>query len=343
MKDVALKAGVSVQTVSAVINGKPGITAETRERVTQVIQQLSYRPYSIARSLRTRRTRTIALVVSDIANPSFSTMASAAEDRAHAAGYSVVVYNTHDDTQREASYMRTAIERWVDGVLFVSAEDHMTSLQTLQSAQIPAVAIDRIPENYTGASVTLDNIKAGRMAAEHLLQLGHVRIAHISGPRKLRLARERYKGFREVIKDWGFNPDIYPVGEGSWGCQDGYREMQRLLTQRPGPTALFASNDRMAIGAIQAAHQAGLHVPDDLSVIGLDDIELAQFMVPPLTTVRQSFDDLASHGMCLLFAMLEGKDIDRYQIVIEPTLVERHSTTSATKLLNFVTSVSSNS
>jgi DNA-binding LacI/PurR family transcriptional regulator len=326
MKSVATAAGVSVQTVSAVVNNKPGISAHTRERVMRSIEKLGYRPYSIARSLRTRRTRTIALVVSDLANPSFSTIASSVEDYAHSTNYSVVVYNTHDDIEREARYMSTAIERWVDGVLFVSAEDQMTSMVTLQNARIPSIAIDRIPEHYTGASVTLDNVKAGRIAAEHLLQLGHQRIAHISGPLKLRLARERYKGFREAMESRGLNPDIYPAGEGNWDCKDGFRAMQGLLAHKPTLTALFAANDRMAIGAIQAAYQAGLKVPNDISVVGLDDIELARFQVPPLTTVRQSFEELAIQGVRLLLAMLEGKEVDQYRIVIEPTLVQRCST-----------------
>ena len=330
MKSVAARAGVSVQTVSAVINNKPGITAKTRQRVMLAVQQLGYRPYSVARSLRTRRTRTIALVVSDIANPSFSTMASAAEDNAHSSGYSVVVYNTHDDITREANYMHTAIERWVDGVLFVSAEDQMTSLHTLRAAGIPSVAIDRIPENYTGASVTLDNVKAGCIAAEHLLRLGHRRIAHISGPLKLRLARERLRGFRETIACQGLDPDMYPPGQGDWECMAGFLAMQQLLAQTPPPTALFAANDRMAIGAMQAAYQAGLRVPQDLSIVGLDDIEVAAFQIPPLTTVRQSFAELATRGVQLLLDLLAGKEVSDSEkhVVIEPTLIERQSTTS---------------
>jgi len=329
MKRVAEQAGVSVQTVSAVINDKPGITRETRERVLAAIEHLGYRPFSIARSLRTGRTRTIALVVSDIANPSFATIASVAEDHAHSFGYSVVVYNTHDDIQREASYMRTAIERWVDGVLFVSAEDQMNSLHTLEAAGIPAVAIDRIPENYEGPSVTLDNVRAGQMAARHLLDLGHRRIAHIAGPLKLRLARERLSGFRATLDLYGPAIPPYPVYEGDWTCRSGYAAMKRLLDAPTRPTAVFAANDRMAIGAMQAAQQAGLRVPDDISLIGLDDIEVSAFQNPPLTTVRQSFADLATTGVRLLQDILDGKADGCRQIVIEPALVCRESTSVA--------------
>ncbi len=173
MKDVAREAGVSVQTVSAVVNDKPGITDGTRRRVLDTIKTLGYRPYTVARSLRTRKTRTISLIISDIANPSFATIASVAEEYAHRHGYSLVVYNTHDDVEREGRYLQTAIDRWIDGILFVAAQDRMDGLNDLQAAGIPTVAIDRIPEGYCGPSVSLNNVKAGRLAVEHLIGLGH--------------------------------------------------------------------------------------------------------------------------------------------------------------------------
>jgi LacI family transcriptional regulator len=156
MKDVAELVGVSIQTVSAVINNKPGITEETRDRVLEAVRQLGYRPYSVARSLRTGQTRTLALIVSDLSNPSFGTMASAAEDYAHRFGYSLTVHNTHDDVEREANYIESLTQRWIDGVMYVSAEDELSSQTALEQAGIPSVAIDRIPEGYDGPSVTLN-------------------------------------------------------------------------------------------------------------------------------------------------------------------------------------------
>jgi DNA-binding LacI/PurR family transcriptional regulator len=328
MKDVAERAGVSAQTVSAVINGDGRISAETSERVRAAIKALGYRPYSVARSLRTRRTKTIALVVSDIANPVFATMASTAEDHAHRHGYSMVVYNTRDDSEREANYIRTATDRWVDGVLFVATQDRVTSLDTLQSVGIPAVAIDRIPQDYTGPAVTLDNVAAGRMAAEHLLGLGHVHIAHVAGPLALRLARERLEGFRTVIESSHHPCTLYIANAKDWECESGYLAMQTLLQQAPDLTAVFAANDRMAIGAMQAAHQAGRRIPDDISFIGLDDIEVAAYQIPPLTTIRQSFSHMAQMGVQRLLDILAGKEVEPVQIVIPPVLVERASTVS---------------
>jgi DNA-binding LacI/PurR family transcriptional regulator len=324
MKDVAELAGVSLQTVSAVVNEKQGITLETRKRVLHAVEELGYRPFSIARSLRTRRTRTIALVISDIANPSFATMASAAERYTDSLGYSLVLYNTHDDAEREASYIAVASERWVDGVLLVAAQDRVEGIKALDLAGIPSVAIDRIPQSYTGPSVTLDNLAAGRLAAEHLLDLGHTMLAHISGPLSLRLARERQEGFRAAVERRGLSPCFYV--EGSWECDDGYRAMQTILASDTRPTAIFAANDRMAIGAARALVETGLCVPQDVSVVGLDNIEISAFQNPPLTTIQQSFEDLATSALQLLFEMMADREPARPQLVLQPRLIVRAST-----------------
>ena len=326
MKDVAQRADVSIQTVSAVINDKPGITRETRARVLAAVQELGYRPYSIARSLRTGQTHTIALFVPDIANPSFSTIAGAAEDYAHTFGYSLIVYNTRDDLERETSYIQAVTQRWIDGVLFVAAGDRMSGLDALAQAHIPAVAIDRIPEGYGGPSVTLDNVRAARVATDHLLDLGHTAIAHISGPQHLRLARERRAGWQQALAARGLAPGPCAGGDGSWECASGYRAMQAMLMCPELPTAVFAASDRMAIGAMRSIHEAGLRVPDDISVIGLDDIEMAAFQCPPLTTVGQSFTNLAVQAVQLLLLFLAGAEVAAPQIVMAPELVIRQST-----------------
>jgi len=324
MKDVAELVGVSIQTVSAVMNDKPGITGETRDRVLAAVKQLGYHPYSVARSLRTGQTRTLALIVSDLSNPSFGTMASAAEDYAHRFGYNLTVHNTHDDVTREASYIQSLSQRWIDGVLYVSAEDELSSQTALEQAGIPSVAVDRIPETYVGPSVTLDNTKAGTIAAQHLIDLGHHHLAHISGPYRLRVARERIRGFEQALAHHGLDPAGRE--EGNWTCDSGYAAMKRILEHEPHPTALFAANDRMAIGAMQAIQEAGLRVPGDISVVGLDDIEVAAYQNPPLTTVRQSFVELATLAVRLLLALIEKDQPAETQLVIEPELIERQST-----------------
>ncbi len=325
MKAVASLAGVSIQTVSAVVNAKPGITPETRARVQDAVRALAYRPYSVARSLRTGQTHTLSLIVPDIANPAFSMLASAVEDYAHSSGYSVILYNTHDDAGREASYVQAISQRWIDGVLFVSTGDHTAGLDALSLAGIPTVAIDRIPEAYAGAWVALDNIQAGQMAAEHLLALGHTRLAHISGPGKLQLVHERELGFSQAVKARGLAPLVYASAE-SWACESGYKVMQAILASAKPPTAVFAASDRIAIGAMLAVYEAGLKVPGDISILGLDDIELAAFQNPPLTTIRQSFALLGTLSVQLLLSILGGRETEHKQLKLEPALVVRCST-----------------
>jgi LacI family transcriptional regulator len=332
MKEVARIANVSTQTVSAVINEKPGITEETRLRVMAIVQELDYRPYRVAQSLRTRQTKTIALLISNISNPVFATIASAAEDFAYQAGYSLVVYNTHDDVEREARYLRIASESWVEGLIFVAAQDNIERINALESAGIPAVAIDRLPESYTGPFVTLDNREAGRMAAQHLLELGHKEIAHISGPLRLRLARERLEGFCNTLEEAGLSLAAVVGGDGNWECQDGYSAMQELLARDTLPTGVFCANDRIAIGAIRAIIEAGLRVPEDISVMGLDDLEVAPYQNPPLTTVRQSLATLATRAVQLLLEVMAEHEPVETQVVLAPTLVVRQSTANPRSL-----------
>ena len=326
MKDVAEMVGVSKQTVSAVINNKPGITRETRDRVLATIEELDYRPDSIARSLATGRTYTIAFIVSDVSAPFIGTLAVAAEDYAYSCGYSLALYNTHDDMEREAAYFTAAVQRGVDGVLFISATDQNTGLDTLQATGIPSVAIDRVPVPYGGPSVTLDNLETGRLAAEHLLSLGHSRIAHISGPQTVLMPRERLQGFQQMLEAQGALSRLHADTVENWDYQAGYDAMQRVLANGPSPTAVFADGDALAIGAMCAIREAGLRVPEDVSMVGVDDLDVAAFQNPPLTTIRQSITELAVLGLQLLFDILDGNEPKQTNIVMEPILVVRLST-----------------
>lgn len=326
MKDVAEAAAVSIQTVSAVVNNKPGISQATSARVLTAIQNLGYRPFSIARSLRTRQTHTIALFVSDIAAPPLAAMASAIENEAYARGYSLVVYNTHNDIERERNYMLKVIDHWVDGVIIIAIDEHETSLKALKEAQIPVVAVDRVPEDSDIYSVSLNNYRVGKLAAEHLLGLGHTTLAVISGPLRLALGRDRKKGFIDECLRSGATV-IAGEYAGDWHTRSGYSAMRQILEQRPLPTAIFASSDLMAIGAIHAINEAGLRVPGDISIVGVDNIEQAEFTVPPLTTILQPLDRIGEQGVRLLLELVDGQQPEDLHVVIEPTLLARNSTT----------------
>ncbi len=325
MQDVANLSSVSKQTVSAVINGKPGITEETRVRVLAAIEQINYRMDLTARSLRTGRTHTVALLITDISSPVLSTMASAAEERLYAQNYNLVLYNTHDDLERERFYVDSILQRSVDGVLFVSAWDESTALAKLQAAGIPIVVVDRVPQNYAGPAIVLDNMLAGRLAAQHLLALGHQRMAHIGGPAEVHIARERLNGFQSTLAEHGIDSLTVERAD-DWHVESGCAAMQRLLACNAGFTAVLCAGDLLAIGAMHALRSAGCAIPTDVSIMGIDDIELAAYLWPPLTTISQSISQMAVLGVDMLLAQLAGTPPEPPRVQITPELVVRQST-----------------
>ncbi len=327
MQDVADMLHVSKQTVSAVINNKPGITAETRTRVLEAIAQVNYRMDLRARSLRTGRTYTVALVITDVASPMFSKMAIAAEERLYAEHYSLVLYNTHDDLERERFCIDSILQRSVDGVMFVSTSDDSTSLEMLDAAGIPSVVIDRVPKSYVGAAVVLNNHAAGRIAAAHLIGLGHSKLAYIGGPANVHIARERLGGFSAEAEDAGVAlPAEAILHAENWHVESGYAAMNLLLKRKRPFTAVFCAGDLLAFGAMHALAEHCTKVPDDISVMGLDDIDLGAYFTPPLTTISQSITSMATLGVKLLLDDLAGRPRESNRIVIEPTLVARAST-----------------
>lgn len=331
MQDVANLVGVSKQTVSAVINHKPGITEETSARVRAAIEQLGYRIDHTARSLRTGRTHTIALLITDVSSPFLSMIAGVAEDYAYAAQYTLMLFNTRDDPEREVAYANSVIERSVDGVLFISAHSENIAVEHLTEAGVPTVAIDRVPKNYTGPSVTFNNRAAGRMAAEHLLGLGHIRMAHIAGPEFAKISDERLAGFQEVLHENGIRAPLVERAEGGWGIQDGYEAMLRLLARSQDFTAVFAAGDQLAIGVKRGLRDYSLDIPGDVSLISIDDIDLAPYVDPPLTTISQSIPEMARQGVTLLLDLIKMKRPVNDKIVIEPRLVLRKSTAAPRK------------
>ncbi|MBZ0286043.1 MAG: substrate-binding domain-containing protein, partial [Anaerolineae bacterium] len=190
----------------------------------------------------------------------------------------------------------------------------------------PYVALDRIPEHYDGPSITIDNVLASRMGTEYLLSLGHTRVAHINGPLRLRLARERLKGYQDSMQERGLPVAFFGNESSNWRHQDGYEAMMRILAQPTLPTAIIAANDGMGIGAMRAIFDAGLRVPDDISLVGVDDLPTAAYCVPSLTTICQPFEEIGTLGIRMLLNLLEKKPIEQTSITLEPTLIVRNST-----------------
>lgn len=326
MADVAREAGVSTMTVSRVVNDKGEISPATRQRVLRIIDELDYRPSAIARGLATQRTGTLGLVVPDIANPFFSDLARGAEDKAYAAGYSIFLCNTKEDPQREVSTLESLAEKRVDGLLVCSSRLEDGLLRSAL-AHHPAVVLvnRRLPDFEAAGLVRVDDVAGGRLATEHLLRSGHRAVGFLAGPPASSSGRLRVEGYRAAL-----DAASLPYKEGQVRhCSsdvDGGRECAReLLVGKPELTALFCYNDLVAVGALQACADLGRRVPDDVAIVGFDDIFLASLVTPPLTTCRTPRYDLGVQAMEVLQERINGCAEGCEDIVFQPELVVRAS------------------
>lgn len=328
MREVAQLAGVSIQTVSHVVNQTGSISSVTRDRVLQAIETLNYRRNPIARSMRTRETRLIGLLVLDITNPVLSIIASTVEAVAYDREYSVLLYNVRHDPQRERQSLETFAERLVDGVIIVNAMDREQTFTWLEAGTIPTVLVDCL-STATLPSVAVDNVYGAYLATQHLIELGHRRVAHLAGALTLEVARQRVRGYEQAMAEHGLMEHIRVISPVNyrWDYQSGYLSMQSILQQPERPTAIFAAGDQMAIGAYRALAEAGLRVPQDMSVVGFDDIEASSYTIPPLTTIRQPLEDIATNAFELLLNLLDPKKPPQTtQVILPPELIVRKST-----------------
>jgi DNA-binding LacI/PurR family transcriptional regulator len=325
MRDVARHAGVSIQTVSCVINETGNISADTRSRVLQSIEELNYRRNPIARSMRTQQTRMIALVVMDITNPVLSVIASTIEADAYAQDYSVLLYNTGIDPTREQIYLDEIGDRRADGVIIINAIERANAAQLID-AQVPTVLIDCAVPNSLLPTVSVDNVQGAYLATDYLVKLGHHRIAHIGGSSGVQIARQRELAYLKALADAGLSyRRSFPSPTIQWGYANGYRAMHELLQENERPTAVFAASDELAIGAYRALAEAGLRIPDDISIVGFDNIEAAAYTNPPLTTVHQPFPELGHRALSLLLDMLDGTNPRPGNVVLPAELIVRQS------------------
>jgi LacI family transcriptional regulator len=326
LRDVAAHAGVSVTTVSNVVRNWPYISAELRHRVQDSIDTLGYSPHIVAQGLRTGQTQAIAFIVPDLSNPYFAEIVAAAEDAAQAHGYTLLVFNTHEDPVREAECIQKAARRWADGLLIAQSASTSESSTPWDNVHIPVIAVDRIPESGTHPACAVDNLLVGSTATEHLFSLGHRKIAHIAGPQAVRPALDRCLGYRKTLNEHQLPYSQIVYSGATWGPNDGYRCMTALLDGDDPPTAVFASNDRVAIGALHAISERGLRVPRDISLIGVDDIEISVHLNPPLTTMRQPLDQLANIAVEMLLQVIREETLELSLRLLEPELIVRGST-----------------
>jgi len=329
MKDVAARAGVSLGTVSNVLNRPDRVSASTRHRVESAITALGFVRNESARQLRSGRSRTLAYVVLDAANPFFTDVAAGVQRSADGAGLATYLCDCGDDPARQARYLELLAEQRVQGVLITPVDSTDPRLEQLPRQGTPVVVVDR-GTGPAHCSVAVDDVAGGTMAAGHLLDQGHERIAVVGGPVALKQVADRIAGARSALEHAGRAPDDLVVVETSGlTVAEGRRAGERLagLPTRRRPTGVFCANDLLALGLLQRSIHLGLRVPDDLAIVGYDDIEFAEAAAVPLTSVAQPRDLLGRTAVELLLAEVEaGTDHEHRQVVFTPELVVRSST-----------------
>lgn len=327
--EIARRANVSTATVSRTINQSGPVKAATARKVWRVVSELNYYPNSHARALVSGRSRLLGLIVSDITNPFFSELIRSFHATAAQQQYDLLITSTDYQTTRMTATLRRMLERKVDGVALMTSEMDMALIRELARRGVPIVFMDVGQMGPRMSHVLIDYGNGVIQAVDHVVDLGHKHIAFISGPLDLHSARTRRQAFLDGIRRRGLVPDKKLMREGTHTAEGGYREMAALLRLAKRPTAVVASNDWTAIGALHAIHAAGLRVPDDISVVGFDDIPLVSYTTPALTTVRMSASDVGGTAVDALFRLINGErhEGDVYQI---PTrLIVRESTTRA--------------
>jgi len=286
MRDVARLAGVSITTVSKVINGRAGISAEVRQRVDDSVATLDYHPNEVARGLKVNRTFTIGIVLPDVSNVFFNEILSGVETEARREGFSVLLCDSHEDPAQEQDLLTVLIRRRVDGILLASAQATLDESR-LAGRRPPIVCFDRLPVGFKGKAVVVDNTLAGYDGARHLIALGHREIAIIAGPETILTGAARVDGFRKALQEAGLPlPDEY-VRPGDFSMEGGYRAGLEILKVPNRPTAILVCNNRMTLGLIRALRDLDLKCPADVSVIGFDDFEWSDLFSPALTTIVQ--------------------------------------------------------
>jgi LacI family transcriptional regulator len=326
MTDVAREADVSLMTVSRVVNNKEGISELTRARVQEIVDRLGYRPSDIARGLATQRTGTLGLVVPDSANPFFSEVARGVEHLAYANGYNVFLCNTDEDLQRELAILRSLEEKRVDGVIMCSPRLDDATLREELTYHEAVVLINRALDDSNGICTLVINDEAGgQVATQHLLEAGHRQIGFIAGPELSYSGRQRAKGYRLALEQAGLVHDDNLVRHCTPMVDCGKESALDLLSHNPEITALFCYNDLVAVGALQASIELERNVPDDLAIVGFDDIPLALLVTPPLTTCHVPRYELGSRAMIMLLDYINGDPVEAQHARIQTKLVIRAS------------------
>lgn len=329
IKDIARLSGVSPTTVSKVMNSKDDDIGEaTKQRVKEIISEHGYTPNIVARSMVTKKTNTIGIVIPDIRNPFFPELIRGAEDTAHDLGYNLIICNTDDDADKEKIYLDILKKKMVDGIIFTASSSQ--SFHQTNGFEMPTVVVDRdIKTRNIIGRIIVDNIKGGYLAAEHLLERGCRKIGFISGVRTSLPSLERFIGYKRALENNGITDYEEICRFKSFKSEFGYTAAKELLEDHPDIDGLFCASDLIAIGAIQAAVEKGMRIPEDIKIVGFDDIYISKYLNPPLTTIRQPVYQIGEIAAKMLIESFKSKrhyqDEENFE-VLDTQLIIRKST-----------------
>ncbi len=329
IKDVASKAGVSISTVSHVLNKTRFVAEATQEKVYAAIKELNYAPSAVARSLKVNATRTIGMLVTTSANPFFAEVVRGVEETCAAKGYTLILCNSLGDVQRQHDSFRMLVEKRVDGIVVMCSEDATELYEQLSThPELPQVVMEW-GDTRGDVYPIQDNAElGGYLATRHLIDKGHRKLGCITSPMDKRTSQERMAGFRQALAEAGLKENPAWIIEGDFEPEGGHGAMTQLLAQQDRPTGLFVFSDMMALGAICAANSQGVRVPDELSIVGYDDVPMAQFFSPPLTTIHQPKFRLGQAAAQILLAKVAKQTPASASLVVHPELIERGSVKS---------------
>ncbi len=328
IKDLAREAGVSYATVSRALNDHPEVSDETKKRIMKIALEMGYQPNAIAQGLVKKETKTVGLIIPDITNPFFPEVARGIEDAAVEAGYTIFLCNTNWNAQREERYFDVLIQKQVDGLIIGPSSEEVSHLGKVLASGIKTVFISRAINHTNGTSIIIDNILGAKQAVEYLIQRGHQRIAFIGGQEDISTNRERLQGYTQALNNNGLALDESLIKTGSFKRDSGYFIMNQILKSDDcnRPTAVFAANDLLALGVIQAVKENGLSIPGDVAVVGFDDIEFASLPEIQLTTVSQPKYDMGKLAFSTLMELIRGGGYSSgRKILLDPVLVIRHT------------------
>lgn len=328
IRDVAKRAGVATMTVSRVINNSGYVSDTTRSKVEAAINELGYVPNMLGPSLRFNQTNTLALVLTDITNPFWTTLARGVEDAAHERGYSVILCNTDESLEKQDQYLTMLLKRRIDGLLFVPAGDKAEPVRLIQKQKVAVVILDRNIPNVNVDIVRGDSFDGAYQLTKHLIELGHKQIAILSGPQNISTSVERVEGFCQALKEAGLELNTDNIYWGNFSQNMGAEMAKQALKTSPRPTAFVAVNNFVANGAWQALHEADLKVPEDVSLVTFDDIPATISPIPFLTVAIQPAYEMGYQATQLLLArLLNEGPAERQEIVLPIKLFIRQSST----------------